>query len=524
MHTKQRSQSLANSGGPGVLHRPGLTRREFLVLAGEAGAATLPIYLGCGGSANSTGAGQAPPSSVDRTVVARENAKPGDPDWRLSKQSTAQQFIEGYASLNSVPRGGSIDFHVNTSDPSFTIDIFRMGWYGGALARLVTSVGPFSGILQPSPTELDPQTHLLDCNWQSSYTLQIPDDTSDPTDWCSGAYLARLTSLPGKVQSYILFVVRDENRSSSNFEYVLPVNTYQAYNTWHDRCLYGGLDSDGVQARKVSFNRPYPGTGAGYFIEYTLSLITRMEQQGYDVTYGTNVDLHENPMRLLSHNAFVMGGYHDEYYTWEQRQAIQSARDAGVHLAFFSSNNIYWQARYEPSPVTGQPNRILVSYKEAALTEDPYALDGNPEHLQRVTVRWRDQPVNQPEAAFLGTAYFTVISTPAPLVVQDASSWVFANTGFSNGTSISDLIGGEGDQVSAGSPTGVQVLAATPVTFDGQSGIAQTTLYTAPSGAMVFDAGSYRLAAAAGWNPLNLPYNAGIDRMVINILDRFTQK
>ncbi|MCU1313922.1 MAG: uncharacterized protein JWM54_1679 [Acidobacteriaceae bacterium] len=412
--------------------------------------------------------------------MARENSKPGHPDWRLSMQSNPRQLIEGYASLNSVPRGGSIDFHVNTSDPSFTIDIFRMGWYGGALARLVTSIGPLAGVLQPSPTELDAQTHLLECNWQSSYTLQIPNNASDPTDWCSGAYLARLTSLPGKVQSYILFVVRDENRSSANFEYVLPVNTYQAYNTWHDRCLYGGLDSDGVQARKVSFNRPYPRLGAGDFYGYSLSLITRMEKQGYDVTYSTNVDLHENPMRLLGHSAFVMGGFHDEYYTWEQRQAVQSARDAGVHLAFFSSNNIYWQTRYEPSPLTGQPNRVLACYKQYALTEDPYALDGNPQHQQRITVRWRDQPLNQSEAALVGAAYFTVISTPAPLIVQDASSWVFSNTGFVNGVSVPDIIGGEGDQVSTASPPGVQVLAATPVTFDGQpAGIAQTTLYRA---------------------------------------------
>src|ERR1700730_16309251 len=101
MQRKQRSQFLANSGEPVVLHRPSLTRREFLVLAGGAGAATLPLYLGCGGNANS-GVGP-PPSSVDRTVVARENNKPGDPDWLLSKQSTPQQFIEGYGSLNSVP-------------------------------------------------------------------------------------------------------------------------------------------------------------------------------------------------------------------------------------------------------------------------------------------------------------------------------------------------------------------------------------------------------------------------------------
>ncbi|MBK9997492.1 MAG: hypothetical protein IPO99_10200 [Nitrospira sp.] len=44
---------------------------------------------------------------------------------------------------------------------------------------------------------------------------------------------------------------------------------------------------------------------------------------------------------------------------------------------FLSANTCYWQIRLEPS-LTTEPNRTMVSYKEVALTEDPYALDGDP--------------------------------------------------------------------------------------------------------------------------------------------------
>ena len=39
--------------------------------------------------------------------------------------------IEGYASRTSVNRGEQIELLVNTTDPTYTIDVFRMGWYNG---------------------------------------------------------------------------------------------------------------------------------------------------------------------------------------------------------------------------------------------------------------------------------------------------------------------------------------------------------------------------------------------------------
>ena len=45
---------------------------------------------------------------------------------------------------------------------------------------------------------------------------------------------------------------------------------------------------------------------------------------------------------------------------------MEAARDAGVNLAFFSGNEIYWKTRWEPSTTGGGSTdyRTLVSYKE----------------------------------------------------------------------------------------------------------------------------------------------------------------
>ena len=56
---------------------------------------------------------------------------------------------------------------------------------------------------------------------------------------------------------------------------------------------------------------------------------------------------------------------HDEYWSGQQRANVEAARDAGVHLAFFSGNEVFWKTRWENS-IDGSRNadRTLVSYKE----------------------------------------------------------------------------------------------------------------------------------------------------------------
>src|SRR5215472_7302315 len=62
--------------------------------------------------------------------LVTENAESGDRSWLLHDPATNHE-IEGYASTTSVNRGDTIDFYVNTRDSSYTVDVYRLGWYGG---------------------------------------------------------------------------------------------------------------------------------------------------------------------------------------------------------------------------------------------------------------------------------------------------------------------------------------------------------------------------------------------------------
>src|ERR1043165_3703546 len=437
--------------------------------------------------------------------IQTENAKAGATDWKLTNPATSRE-IEGYASLTSVNRGGTISFYVNTAEANYTIDIYRMGWYGGLGARKL--LGPINrgGTSQAIPTP-DPTTGLVECRWINPYTLTIPSSATDPTDWASGFYLAKLTATTSGKQSYIVFVVRDDARPS-DYLFQSSVTTFQAYNNWGGKSLYSWNSTNQVAAQKVSFNRPYAlgnssksasGVGAGEFLtnlqpsgetfsgawEYNMARF--LEREGYDVTYCTDIDTHENSGLLLSHKAFLVVG-HDEYWTWQMRANVENARDHGVGLGFFSANTCYWQIRLEASPANGAPNRTQVGYKDSGFSQDPVLLDSDSSNDYLATVNWRDALVSRPEDALLGVMY-EHDPVDVDLVVENAANWVFTNTGLSNGDHLRGLVGYEVDRMFGNAPANTVRLAHSPyqntTTF-----YSDMTVYTAPSGANVFATGS----------------------------------
>ena len=167
----------------------------------------------------------------------------------MTVQAYTAQPISGYADQASLNRGGTITLFVSTGQPTYTIDLYRMGWYGGAGARLIQSFPDLTGQNQPIPAP-DAQTGMVDANWQASQQIQTT------TNWVSGVYLAKLTASDGSV-GYVVFVVRDDS-SNADILYQLPVTTWQAYNGWGGKSLYD-YNSPGGRASKVSFNRPYDG-------------------------------------------------------------------------------------------------------------------------------------------------------------------------------------------------------------------------------------------------------------------------
>nr|MDJ0869696.1 DUF4350 domain-containing protein [Myxococcota bacterium] len=87
---------------------------------------------------------------------------------------------------------------------------------------------------------------------------------------------------------------------------------------------------------------------------------------------------------------------HDEYWTWEERDAVEAFVDAGGSACFFSGNTSYWQVRFE------REGRAMVGYKSTAPTDDP-VLGTNRE--RRLTSLWSDPRIGRPETQMTGLSF-----------------------------------------------------------------------------------------------------------------------
>ena len=69
--------------------------------------------------------------------------------------------------------------------------------------------------------------------------------------------------------------------------------------------------------------------GSGEFLLWEFPLSYWVEQQGYDVSYISNVDTHTDGPGLKRAKGFIPVG-HDEYWTLEMYDNVSAARDAGA--------------------------------------------------------------------------------------------------------------------------------------------------------------------------------------------------
>jgi len=144
-----------------------------------------------------------------QNAIVTENALPGNPasEWDIS--GAGDLTIQGFATSIGVNKGGTINFKVTApSGILYSIKIYRIGYYQGNGARLITSLGTFTGIAQ-APCVVDTITGLVDCgNWTAQASWDIPATA------VSGIYIARVTRTDNGGSSHIVFVVRDDAANS----------------------------------------------------------------------------------------------------------------------------------------------------------------------------------------------------------------------------------------------------------------------------------------------------------------------
>ncbi|MFF2652365.1 N,N-dimethylformamidase beta subunit family domain-containing protein [Streptomyces sp. NPDC058045] len=461
----QRNSARQDPIGP---ERPaGLRRRTFL--EGCAGAGLVSASACTASSPTRT-----PHRAAASGRPESERERPGTADWRIRSRGPGTAVV-GYTDRVSVTPGEEVGLHVSTTSPSFRVSAFRVGWYGGAGARLVWSSGRIRGRVQDEPRVLS-GTRTVHAGWPRTTVLGT-------AGWPEGAYLLRLDAEDGH-QRYVPLVVRSTRGAGRTVLMHAPA-TWQAYNRWGGHSLYAG-PSGGYATRSlaVSFDRPYDSNGAEKFMVYERAAVVLAERLGIPLAYTTGMDVHRDPGVLHGARAVISLG-HDEYWTPEQRRHITAARDAGTNVAFLGANTCFRRIRLEQGT---PPGRTVVCYKSSFRSDPCYA-----DQPALVTTDFRQSPAPDPESSLTGVLY-EGYPTDAPYVVHTPDHWVYEGTGAHRGEGFAHLVGVEYDRVTPSAPTPgpLEITAHSPLVCNGRRSHGDSAYYTVPGGAGVFATGTMR--------------------------------
>jgi hypothetical protein len=413
--------------------------------------------------------------------------------------------IWGYTDAFAYAPGATVRLYVSSTAPSCELAIVR----DGARATAVLTRTIAGARWQETPE----QCSVSGCGWEASLEFRVGDQ------WPSGAYRLTLTAHGrdgAPIRCHHLFIVRPlAGRKPRRILQIAATGTWTAYNTWGGSNHYRGITGPqrNQYATTVSIERPWcrgfvvlpedaprvplenptPAAAApryphlewayanGYsnkyasagWASYDRHFFHWAERAGFAVDLASQHELHFSPEILHGYDCVVCTG-HDEYWTWEMRDAIDDYVERGGRVARFAGN-FMWQTRLE------QGGKRQVCYKYRARAEDPVFRSADP---SRTSGSWEAKEVGRPGARSFGLnatqGLYAGWGGCAPRGVRGfpvyrPEHWAFEGTGLYYG----DLLGADGhafgyevdglDYIirgglpepteSSGAPAGLQILA-----------------------------------------------------------------
>lgn len=450
------------------------------------------------------------------SIGVRHLAILGAAAWLLAGVSPAAG-TSLYAWPPSVAQGETVGIYVSTDRTTFALDIIREG----ANPTTFATFDNLPGAVQSVPDRV----WEVGCGWEPSLLIRIPES------WPSGPYLARFAVRGETVpRSEAVFIVKeDDPGSTASILFQHSITTWQAYNAWGGKSLYGYNSTDTLRSAVVSFKRPYAGShGQGQLGVFEMQFIRWLESEGYAVEYCTDLDTHADP-DLQSHYPLFLSVGHDEYWSKEMRDNIESRIAAGKNVAFFGGNTCWWQIRIS------EGLDQIICYKDKSL--DPlHGVDDS-----RVTVNWFADPVFRPENQLTGVSFrrggyvnngqwYPDSLGYGGYTAHRTDHWVFYGTGLAEGDEFGSedtIVGYETDGAEL-SWEGIFPLVtggdATPLSYEvlgtseASRGYATMGIYR--RGGTVFNAATTDWSHGLAGDPQGHPPDPVVQQITRNVLDR----
>lgn len=277
-----------------------------------------------------------------RLMNARTVATDNRADWYGGGSATtvgngfsveATGALQGYATSLTIRAGERIGFPISTSLTDVTASVVQLN---GARQRVWGPTSVASGIQQ-----LPADYRTAGCGWSERVGLTVP------ATWSSGVYALEMTT-PGGLRRHVPFVVRP-SQPTAPFAFLLPTNTYNAYNVWGGHNQYS--EGQAGQQRQVTFLRPSTSTQAeptgriDHLLYSDLFLLRWMDQNAIRYDCYIDGDLDADGTWLSRYKALVLGS-HPEYWSETMRQRVVDYLAAGGRLIYTGGNGMYERMSY----------------------------------------------------------------------------------------------------------------------------------------------------------------------------------
>lgn len=301
-------------------------------------------------------------ASADESVsaIVQENMLPGTRDWWIP-QAREDPVIQGFTESFSYNAGEEVVFKIDClhlQQPVYNLLIYRLGYYKEAGGRLIATLsGKRETCFRQEPCMYEKSSRMVDCdNWKPSLAWR------SPSSLLSGVYVALPVAIDSNTTShggYIPFIIRPHLNHTYDILFKTSDLTWVAYNKYGGWNVYGGQGSKAFSSRalKASYNRPfanrliYPiGQQQNFLFSTEFPMLFWLEKHGYNVAYVSCTDveaLHQQKRLRPTFVKVLLSIGHDEYWTAAMKLAYTDARNHGVHLGFFSGNEMFWRVVWE---------------------------------------------------------------------------------------------------------------------------------------------------------------------------------
>lgn len=327
-----------------------------------------------------------------------------------------------YTDKLSYAAGDTVQIHASGTTRNFSLDIFE----AGATPRLVAQLSDVKVENVRAPEDF----YATGCGWPVVAQWKPPAGLE-------GRFLhfiarAQTSDGPPRHHDHGVFI-RPAGKSAARILLVASTCTWSAYSDWGGANNYqAALPPNGFTfAPKLSLHRPwapgfiwsprgaprkphelapppggivrYPPIEFAYarglskwyanagWASYEGPFLSWLQREGWDVDVVSQLDMHFDP-ELLTRYACVLFVGHDEYWTWEMREAVDRFVERGGRVARFAGNFL-WQVRLEDQ------GSVQVCYKDRAHDSDPFAGGDNARLLTSV---WDDPKVGWPGSQTFG--------------------------------------------------------------------------------------------------------------------------